>query len=297
MAAIALGAAKVDSSFDILCNMTLTDSSGYARRCAAYALGLMGRADAKPILEKALKDSDLNVRNNAEAALTMLSQVEKPKSTQPETEIKDRSKSAPQTKPPAEQSHLNEAVYKQLDGIVDLSKLSPEMPFAQAIEQLRYSVDPPLKIVVLWRDLSDNAGISQTAPINMDAIPAVRLGTALKLLLKSVSGNAVLDYAVEDGMIFIATIDSLPTRFETSVYDISDLVGSAADADDIARLVINMVEPDSWENNGGRGTLTTYNDKKLIVYQTREIHKQIRELLQGLQVSSNDQRESKTEMQ
>jgi beta-lactamase regulating signal transducer with metallopeptidase domain/tetratricopeptide (TPR) repeat protein len=484
MAALALGARKVEPSFDTLCNMTLNDSSAYARRCAAYALGLMGNPEAKDVLEKALKDSDFNVRNNAEAALTMLSQVEKPKSEKTNVQVdvkgsgenrsrrrsknlelsnddgssagkrsiagsghavrfeapsdectlkavriygsrygevqapkedfhiwlcdnnfkviedfpfpynkfkrgnptwvllsvkptklpkqfiicagfdphqtkgvyvhydaqssgnsfvalpggemtpfKDGdwmiravladsagdesldaashsarsgetvivpegpSKSATQTKPPAEQNQLNEAVYKQLDEIVDLSKLSPEMPFAQAIEQLKYSVAPPLKVVVLWRDLSDNTGISQTTPINMDAIPAVRLGTALKLLLKSVSGNAVLDYAVEDGMIFIATIDSLPTRFETSVYDISDLVGSAADADDIARLVINTVEPDSWENKGGRGTLTTYNDKKLIVYQTREIHKQIRDLLQGLQVSSNDQGESKTEMQ
>jgi beta-lactamase regulating signal transducer with metallopeptidase domain len=77
MAALALGAGKVDLSFDTLCKMTLEDSSAYARRCAAYALGLIGKADAKPVLEKALKDSDFNVRNNAEAALTMISQAEK----------------------------------------------------------------------------------------------------------------------------------------------------------------------------------------------------------------------------
>ncbi|MCK4627464.1 MAG: tetratricopeptide repeat protein [Sedimentisphaerales bacterium] len=75
MAAIALGANKINLSYDTLSNMTLNDSSAYARRCAAYALGLMGQSKAKPILEKALKDSDFNVRNNAEAALTMLSQV------------------------------------------------------------------------------------------------------------------------------------------------------------------------------------------------------------------------------
>jgi hypothetical protein len=83
MAAIALGAGKVKSSFDSLCDMTLKDSSSYARRCAAYALGLMSRAEAKPILEQALKDSDFNVRNNAEASLTMLLQASKSKSTKP----------------------------------------------------------------------------------------------------------------------------------------------------------------------------------------------------------------------
>jgi hypothetical protein len=61
---------------------------------------------------------------------------------EPKKEIKDPSKPVRQTKSPAEQSHLNEAVYKQLDKIVDLSKLSSEMPFAQAIEQLKNSVAP-----------------------------------------------------------------------------------------------------------------------------------------------------------
>ncbi len=72
MAALALGQAKVNSSFDTLCDMTLKDNSGYARRCGAIALGWMGKADAKPILEKALEDSDRLVRNNAKMALAML---------------------------------------------------------------------------------------------------------------------------------------------------------------------------------------------------------------------------------
>ena len=72
MAAMALGAHKIDSSFQAICDMTLNDESPYARRCAAYALGLTGRLDAKPVLEKALKDKEAFVRNNAEAALTML---------------------------------------------------------------------------------------------------------------------------------------------------------------------------------------------------------------------------------
>ncbi len=297
MAAISLGAAKVDSSFDVLCNMTLNDSSAYARRCAAYALGLMGNPKAKDVLEKAMKDSDFNVRNNAEAALKMLLQIEKPKSTQPETEIKDRGSSTRDAKTPAEQNQLNEAVYKQLNEIVDLSELNPEMPFSEAIEMFKNSVDPPLKMFVNWRDLYDNADIDQATPINMDAIPAVRLSQALKLVLKAVSGDlAELDYVVEDGIIFIATIESLPRKFETSVYDISGIVGSAADADDIAQLVEYTVEPYSWEGVGGEGTIAVYHDKKLIVYQTHEIHKQIQDLLQGLQASSHEQEKSETEV-
>jgi hypothetical protein len=159
------------------------------------------------------------------------------------------------------------------------------MPLGEVIALLKNSVDPPLKIVVLWQALSDNADIDQKTPINMDAIPSTRLGTALKLLLKSVSNFAELDYAVEDGVIFIGPVDSLPAKFETRVYDISDLASDINGASNIARVIIRTVEPDRWEMTGGKGTVDIYNTK-LVFYQTLEIHKQIQDVLQKLRNSS-----------
>jgi hypothetical protein len=72
MAALALGEHRVAESFERLGAMTKNDPSGYARRCAAYALGLLGDARAEPILESALKDPEAMVRSNAKAALGML---------------------------------------------------------------------------------------------------------------------------------------------------------------------------------------------------------------------------------
>jgi hypothetical protein len=72
MAALALGGQRVAESFEGLAAMTRNDPSGYARRCAAYALGLLGDARAEPILESALKDPEAMVRSNAKAALGML---------------------------------------------------------------------------------------------------------------------------------------------------------------------------------------------------------------------------------
>jgi len=77
MAALCLGQNKVAASFDTLVDMTRDDKSGYARRCGAYALGLLGDPKARPVLKEALKDSDSNVRNHAESALVMLSGAEK----------------------------------------------------------------------------------------------------------------------------------------------------------------------------------------------------------------------------
>ena len=115
---------------------------------------------------------------------------------------------------------------------VNLSRLRPDMPFADAIEQIKYSVKPPLNIAVLWNDLSENAGIDRYTEINMEGVSGITAGRALRLLLTSVSGRAdLLGYSVEDGIIIIATVDTLQRmhrklggKMSTRVYDITDLV-------------------------------------------------------------------------
>jgi HEAT repeat protein len=72
MASLALAERKVAESFASLTEMVQNDASAYARRCAAYALGRLGDRRAVPVLERALGDTDANVRANAQSALTML---------------------------------------------------------------------------------------------------------------------------------------------------------------------------------------------------------------------------------
>lgn len=77
MAALALGTTKAKKAFDVLADMTSNDKSPFARRCGAYALGQLGDQKAKPILEKAAKDPDNLLRNNAKVALQMLAKAAK----------------------------------------------------------------------------------------------------------------------------------------------------------------------------------------------------------------------------
>jgi general secretion pathway protein D len=227
------------------------------------------------------------------------------------------------------------AVYKQLDEIVDLTELAPEVPFSEAIEELKNSVEPPLKISPAWGDLRDNSDIDQTTPINMDAISAIPLGTGLELLLERVAGGFVeLGYVVgKGGVITIATVESLPSELKTFVYDITDLTarpaayvaqpqqqttvsGGAETAggegfqqqggqqqltqdqleqralDRTQALVLLIQEtilPDSWYNVGGEGMITIHENKKLIVYQSLEVHNQIEKLLNDLRKSLGHQ--------
>ena len=94
----------------------------------------------------------------------------------------------------------NRAVYKQLQQTVDLSAITLDTTFGEAIEFLRNSAEPPLKIVVMWRDLGDNANIDQDTPIKIDGVPKIRLHAGLDILLLAVSSEfAKLGYIVKDG--------------------------------------------------------------------------------------------------
>jgi type II secretory pathway component GspD/PulD (secretin)/tetratricopeptide (TPR) repeat protein len=122
-------------------------------------------------------------------------------------------------------------VNKQLDTIVDLSKLSPDTTFADAIAILQNSVQPQLKIVVLWKDLEDNADITRLTRINMEPVSGIPLRKALDLLLSSVSGGGFvqLGYVVENGVVTVATKASLPSNLVQREYGVGDLLSIPAE--------------------------------------------------------------------
>lgn len=229
----------------------------------------------------------------------------------------------------------NVAVYKQLEETVDISELTPETPFSEALRILRDAVEPPLQINVLWRDLYDNADIDKTTPINMDGIASVRADAALKMLLESVSGGfADIDYVVTGGLIKVATKDSLPPDMTTLVYNVIDLLGEPADfrsslvggrgggggggaqdvgggftdttqeqeldrdeleeralerVESLISLIQQTIEPDSWFEEGGEGSITAYESQKLIVRQTLAVHNQIKKLLKEIRKTLGNQ--------
>lgn len=111
------------------------------------------------------------------------------------------------------------------------ASFTPEMSFGEAIDILRNSTSPPLKIVVLWKEIGENAGVYRDTPIGIDGIPGLRVGQYLDLLVLSLSAGAPskLGYAVRHGVITVGTTDALPVpRNVTRVYDVSDLLAEPA---------------------------------------------------------------------
>ncbi len=213
-------------------------------------------------------------------------------------------------------SPADAAVYAQLDEKVDMSALTEETSLGAAIEMLRSAVDPPLTITVLWSHLT-NAFIEQETPIGMSGqgLTSVSLKTALERILQAASPDEYteLGYVVEDGIITVATTDSLPTTYKSKIYDIAELVSppstgyggggglgggggyggggggitqiqSQIRAYQLVYLIQETIEPDSWYDAdlGGEGTIREFGSNLLIVRQTPGIHEQIADLIEQM---------------
>lgn len=112
------------------------------------------------------------------------------------------------------------------------ASFTPQMPLHEAIDILRNCTNPPLGIIVLWRDL-DAAGVYRDTPIGIDGLPGLRVGQYLDMLVLSLSAGASdkIGYTVHHGVITIATITALPApKRITRVYDIRDLTAPPSNA-------------------------------------------------------------------
>ena len=194
--------------------------------------------------------------------------------------------------PPSEinQSPSDISVYERLEQIVDLSNLTPSTSFADVIEQLKTAVDPPLQIQPNWKDLLENAEVEQTTPAGMDPLTGINLRKALEILLDGISGDfAELKYVVDEGVILIATADSLPSKMIPRVYEIPALSYSAGSAKDLIDTIQNTIDPESWFDisDMGEATITPYpsqRPRKLAILQTYENHQKIWKFLRNITI-------------
>jgi tetratricopeptide (TPR) repeat protein len=120
-------------------------------------------------------------------------------------------------------------VYERLEQTVDLPNVTQGTTFAEVIRQLANAVDPPLQIQPNWKDLLELGEVEPTTPAGMDPLTGVKLRKALELLLAGVSSEIYpLNYIVDEGVIRIATLETMPDKMVPRVYDITDLVGEPA---------------------------------------------------------------------
>jgi RNA polymerase sigma factor (sigma-70 family) len=160
-----------------------------------------------------------------------------------------------------------------------------ERPLAEILEDLR--ANKHLNIVV-DRPALAGAGTTLDQPITLrlDGVP-------LKSVLKYVLHDAGLGYTIEDGVLLISTATGNGGKLVRRVYPVADLVLTIPDGSkppDLVRVITRTVEPQSWQEEGGAGTMEYFSDgRSLVVSQTSAVQDQIQELLNDLRACMQDQ--------
>lgn len=162
------------------------------------------------------------------------------------------------------------------------SQITAPMEFVDAhlqevvhLLQDEYSIPIELDLRAL-----DDIGIGPEEPITINS-RNVRLRSALRRLLDQLD----LTYTVKDEVLLITTPDEAAVDLETRVYPIDGFDG--VDEETIGDLILLVVSPDTWRDNGtGEGSLVTVPGR-LVVLQTYQVHEEINKLLWQMEQTKN----------
>ena len=166
------------------------------------------------------------------------------KSSDEKIEINEKNEYTKETKGgDLEKSRRRPVARRSPANLTDPSTLRRDMPLSEALDILRNSTFPKLNIVVLWKDLEENADIYPDTPIGIDGVTGVSLNRHLRSLVDGVSGGSPerLGYVVDEGVVVISTLGSIPAKMVTRVYDITDLVGEPAQYGGMQGMMMNRM--------------------------------------------------------
>jgi DNA-directed RNA polymerase specialized sigma24 family protein len=124
----------------------------------------------------------------------------------------------------------------------------------------------------------EEAGTSLQCPVSVH-LRNVSLKTALNIVLH----NAHLAYMVCDGVLVISTPAVCAGKLIRKVYPVNKLLGRDNTGEELLRLLKNTIEPKSWAEMGGTGTVDYFPlTRALVVNQTADLHEQVEEFLAAL---------------
>lgn len=167
-----------------------------------------------------------------------------------------------------------------------------ETPLLDAVTFIREKYETPIHIDL--RSLED-VGVSIDTPVTLSA-KGIRLANILDLMLKPLD----LTWTIDRGYVQITTPETAEATLRTEIYDVGNLVApptsdgaivystdyGSGDFDQLIELVTRTVQPEMWEELGGVGTISSFsvgNKKLLVISQTYQIQREIRDLLAELE--------------
>ena len=110
----------------------------------------------------------------------------------------------------------------------------------------------------------DDVGLSTDTPINFSCASAIRLDTALQVILNELD----LTYRLDHGTLVISTPEDVESNCYVRYYHLAESFNHPkVTAELLSRFITNLIEPESWEVLGGPGAITPVL-QGLVVRQT-----------------------------
>jgi uncharacterized protein YfaS (alpha-2-macroglobulin family)/TolA-binding protein len=154
--------------------------------------------------------------------------------------------------------------------------------------------------IQLDRRALDDVGLSTDTPITK-SLSGLSLKSCLRLILRELN----LTYVVRDEVLLITTPEEAEREQVTRLYPVSDLVLARdeagqtwADFDSLIQTVTSTVEPESWDEVGGPGSVSGMSypgADVLVIRQTDQVHEEIASLLARMR-SMAAPRDGKTDL-
>ena len=178
---------------------------------------------------------------------------------------------------PADNRRSNRQMVAQLDRILPQVQFDA-VGFADVVDFLRDVSGANL--FVNWKAL-EKAGIDRNTPVSA-RLRDVKFSKALNVILDAVGGGeAKIGYTVDNNVITISVADMNPIEMQR--YDVHDLIaGPPQRAAKLISMIVDTVDPHSWQEHGGDRGMIKIEDGKLFVAQTAANQASISQLLKHL---------------
>lgn len=154
-----------------------------------------------------------------------------------------------------------------------------EVPLSKFAQVLSDELNVPVDFDE--RSLED-LGIFLNYPINVHAKEV-----SVKSMLDTVLSEYELALLVYPDGIVITTQDEADSELLRRHYEVADLFdGKIARAEDLCRVLVDSIQPDTWAHLGGPGSIAMW-ETKLVILNTWEVHQQVNDFLAALRVAKN----------
>jgi hypothetical protein len=161
------------------------------------------------------------------------------------------------------------AMFRALNGSISVrfknSRLADVIEFAQAATGLKVVLDKPSM---------EEVGVRYDSPVSVDV-----KGVSVRTLLRKVAADLSMTYVVRDGAIELVSPTQARSRMVTRTYSVSDLSDSACGSFSAGQaamfmdLIRSSIEPESWQGNGGDGTIAyDFLTRSVTIKQSAEFH-------------------------